>query len=149
MKTLIILFSHHHKNTDKIAQVIAGVLEAEIKKTQQVDPSSLSEYDLVGFGSGIYFRKMHKSLLKLAENIPNLPQKKAFIFSTSGEGKGTKHHKELREKLRAKGFNILSEFNCPGKDTYGLTKLVGGIQKSRPNGEDLRVAEEFAKELKV
>ena len=82
---LLFLFSYHHKNTEKIAQVIAKTLGAEIKNPEQVDPNSLSNYDLVGFGSGVYFGKLHKVLLEFADKIPQVVNKKAFIFSTSGQ----------------------------------------------------------------
>jgi flavodoxin len=48
------VFSYHHKNTEKIAQVMAKVLDAPIKTPQQIHPAELQEYDLIGFGSGIY-----------------------------------------------------------------------------------------------
>ena len=50
-KTLIVLFSYHHKNTEQIANVLAKVLDAEIKTPQQTNPEELKEYDLIGFGS--------------------------------------------------------------------------------------------------
>jgi flavodoxin len=151
MKSLIILFSYHHNNTEKVANVISKTLGAEIKTPQQVNlnPDSLSEYDLVGFGSGIYFGKIHKVLLDLADKLPQATGKKAFIFSTSGQtGKTAKFHQQLREKLEAKGFTIVDEFNCAGFDTFGALKIMGGIKKGRPNEEDLKAAETFAQNLK-
>jgi flavodoxin len=125
---------------------IAGPLNAEIKTPQEIDPNGLSEYDLLGFGSGVYFGKLHKSLLELADKLPQVTDKKAFIFSTSGQtGKiVSKFHKQLRGKLQSKGFNIVGEFNCAGFDTYGLMKLAGGINKGHPDEEDIKQAETFA-----
>jgi flavodoxin len=57
-------------------------------------------------------------------------------------------HKKLHKKLEAKGYNILDEFNCPGYDTYLLTKIVGGVQKGRPNQDDLNAAQTFGEKLK-
>ena len=149
MKALIILFSYHHKNTEKVAHVIAKALGAEIINPEQADPNSLSNYDLVGFGSGIYFGKFHKVLLGFVDKLPQVSNKKVFIFSTSGQtGKMTKFHKQLKEKLVAKGFNIVSEFNCGAFDTFGLLKIGGGLNKGRPNEDDLKQAEEFALNLK-
>jgi flavodoxin len=152
MKTLLILFSNHHKNTQKIADVFAKILEAQIKTPQQTNPEDLQQYDLLGFGSGIYFGKHHKSLLEFAEKLPPT-NKKAFIFSTNGGTIGKMNvenfHKPLRTILTAKGFNIVGEFNCAGFDTYGALKLVGGISKGRPNEEDLKHAEDFAEKLRV
>jgi len=148
MKTLVICFSYHHKNTAKIALAIAGPLNAEIKTPQEIDPNGLSEYDLLGFGSGVYYGKLNKSLLELADKLPQVTGKKAFIFSTSGRtGNGPKFHQQLREKLQSKGFNIINEFNCAGFDTFGLLIIVGGTNKGRPNEDDVKAAEAFAQGL--
>jgi flavodoxin len=150
MKTLIICFSYHHKNTEKIASVFAKTLNAEIKTPSEVDHTALSEYDLVGFGSGIVYGKHHKLLLDFADKLPQVTNKKAFIFSTSGQtGNGPKFHKNLREKLESKGFGIAGEFNCAGFDTFAILKIVGGIQKGHPNEDDLKQAETFAQSLKL
>jgi flavodoxin len=136
-------------NTEKIAETIAATLDAELKTPDQVTPDSLAGYDLVGFGSGIYFGKHHQSLLELADKLPQAANKKAFIFSTSGDTKNpAKRHQQLREKLQVKGFNVVNEFNCAGFDTYGPFKLVGGLNKGRPNADDLKQAEAFAQNLK-
>ena len=149
MKTLIICFSYHHKNTEKIASVFAKVLDAEVKLPSEVDSTALSDYDLVGFGSGISFGKHYKNLLDLADKLPKVTNKKAFIFSTSGQtGKTPKFHQKLREALETKGFSIVGEFNCAGFDTYGALRILGGIQKGHPDEKDLKQAEDFALSLK-
>jgi hypothetical protein len=38
MSSLLVLFSHHHKNTEKIAKVFASVLDAVIKTPQEINP---------------------------------------------------------------------------------------------------------------
>jgi flavodoxin len=148
MKSFIVCFSYHHKNTDKIASVFAKTLEAEVRMPGEVSPQGFSEYDLVGFGSGISFGKHYKVLLDFANKLPLVAKKKAFIFSTSGQtGKTSKFHQKLRVALQLKGFDIVGEFNCAGFDTYGVLKIVGGIQKEHPNEDDLKRAEIFAKGL--
>jgi flavodoxin len=150
-KNTIIYVSIHHGNTEKVAKTFAKVLNADLKKPEQIHPNGLSNFDLIGFGSGIYFGKHHKSLLEFAEKLPPT-DKKAFIFSTNGGNIGKmkpeNFHKPLKAILTAKGFNIVGEFNCAGFDTYGLLKLVGGISKGRPNEEDLKNAESFAENLR-
>ena len=155
MKCLLILFSYHHKNTEKIANVFARVLDAQIKTPQQVDPEQLQEYSLVGFGSGIYDGKHHQSLFDLIERLPLVTDRKAFIFSTCGvPGIGideeyiANNHAALREKLQAKGYMIVGEFGCLGHNTNSFLRVFGGINKGRPNAEDLKHAEEFAQNLK-
>jgi flavodoxin len=149
MKTLIICFSYHHNNTDKIATVFAKTLDAEVKSPKDTNAASLSAFDLVGFGSGIAFGKHYKELLNLAENLPVITNKKAFVFSTSGQtGKIDKFHKKLKETVLSKGYTLIGDFNCAGFDTYGALKILGGIQKGHPNQEDIKQAEQFALSLK-
>jgi flavodoxin len=102
MKSLVVVYSYHHKNTEKIAKVFVKVLAADIKTPQQVDPEELYEYGLTGFGAGIDSGKHYKPLLDLADKLPQVDNKPAFIFSTSGmtgENKAFKDHSVLREKL--------------------------------------------------
>ncbi len=151
MKSLIIVYSYHHLNTQKIAEVFAKVLKAEIKMPQNTDPAELEGYDLVGFGAGIDSGKHYKELLDFADTLQQTTGKKAFIFSTSGISNPkymAKIHTALRERLQAKGYQIIDEFNCHGLDTNSFLKLFGGMNKGRPNSEDLKAAEEFAQNLK-
>lgn len=147
MKTLIICSSIHHKNTEKIAQKMASVLEADIKNPAEILAQNLLSYDVIGFGSGIYAFKHHKAILKLADDMPDMKGKPVFIFSTSGAKDGIKYHKTLRNKLIKKNCKILDEFNCPGWDTFGPFKLFGGFNKNRPNKDDFLTAEKFAQGL--
>ena len=151
MKSLLILYSYHHNNTEKIAKVFAKVLDAQIKTPIEIIPEELQAYDLIGFGSGIYSAKHHESLLDLADKLPKVNNRKAFIFSTSGitgEAKAAKDHSKLRKKLQSKGYIIVDEFQCKGFNTNSFLKLFGGINKGRPNAEDLKHAEEFTQNLK-
>ncbi len=160
MKSLLVLFSYHHNNTEKVANVFAKVLDAQIKTPQQIHPEELQDYSLIGFGSGIYGGKHHKVLLDLADKLPQVKNRKAFIFSTDGAPRVLikydplirerllKNHSLLREKLQSKGYMIVDEFLCGDFNTNKFLKLFGGINKGRPNAEDLKHAEEFAQSLK-
>ena len=149
MKSLLIVFSYHHNNTEKIANVMAKVLDAETKTPQQTDPEELQEYSLIGFGSGIYGAEHHESLLDLANRLPRVTDRKAFLFSTSSNLEPlSKNHLTLREKLQSKGYMIVDEFTCAGFNTNSFTRFFGGINKGRPNAGDLKNAEEFAQNLK-
>jgi flavodoxin len=159
MKTLLICYSYHHNNTQKIAETIARVLQAQVKTTQQTSAEEIPNYDLVGFGSGIDSGKNYKELLDFADKLPQVMDKKAFVFSTSGMPVGIsgqqrveeytrKCHTTLKETLQSKGYTIVGEFGCAGFNTNKFLKYFGGINKGRPNAEDLKRAEEFASKLK-
>jgi len=151
VKCLLVVYSYHHNNTLKVAEVFAKIFDAQIVSPQQADPEKLGEYELVGFGAGIDSGKHYKPLLDFAGQLPNVEGKKAFIFSTSGvsNSKYAKRiHTELREKLQTKGYQILDEFNCKGYNTNSFLKHFGGMNKGRPNEDDLEGAKNFAQKLK-
>lgn len=159
MKVLLVVHSFHHKNTAKIAEVFVKVLNARMKTPRQTDRDELQDYDLIGFGSGIDSDRHYKELLDLADRLPRVMDRKAFIFSTCGMpvsvgGRGAvekysvKSHAALRESLASKGYRIIGEFCCAGFNTNSFLKLFGGLNKGRPNAEDLGDAEEFAWKLK-
>lgn len=149
-KCLIIVYSYHHNNTAKIANVFGEVLDAQVKTLDQVAIEELEQFDLIGFGSGIDSAKHYKELLDVAEQLPEVSQKSCFIFSTSaimGEKKVAKDHLPLRQKLQSKGYIIKGEFSCKGFNTNSFLKYFGGMNKGRPNSEDLKDAKEFALNL--
>ena len=149
-KCLMIVHSYHHNNTLKIAQVFSEILKAEIKTVDQVDVNELGQYDLIGFGAGIDSGHHYQPLLDLAETLPLVKESKSFIFSTSGvmgEKKVWKDHKALRDILSGKGYAILDEFACKGFNTNSVLKYFGGMNKGRPNLDDLDKAKRFATAL--
>jgi len=150
-KVLIIVYSYHHMNTEKVAHVIANELEAEIKHPDEIDVEEIQDYDLVGFGAGIDSGKHYSPILDLANSLPVIKNIKAFVFSTSAilnEKKMLKDHSELRNILVSKGYDIVDEFSCVGFNTNLFLKWFGGMNKGRPNEDDLLKAEEFAENLK-
>ncbi len=152
MKSLIVVYSYHHNNTQKVAEVMAKVLDTQVKSPQETNLEELNHCDLVGFGAGIDSGKHYRELLEFADSVPQVTDKKALIFSTSGvtgEKKLAKDHLALREKLLSKGYLIVDEFQCKGFNTNLFLKYFGGMNKGRPNIEDLKRAEAFAEKLKV
>ena len=151
MKVLIVYISVHHGNTEKVASVVARTLDADLVQVKQADASMLEQYDVIGFGSGIYYGKHHENLLGFVDRLPVVGNKKAFIFSTSGLRKMPLVHdfnKSLKEGLRQKGFDVIGEFSCRGYDTSRSAMILGGISRGRPNAKDLRRAEDFTRHIK-
>ena len=146
MKTLLIYKSIHHGNTEKIAKVMANPLEAELMDLKNYQTNLIDEYDLIGFGSGIYFNKPHKKLIKFIDDLNDVKGKKAFVFTTSGRGT-IGYNDLLINKLSNKGFKIIGDFSCKGFDTWGPFKLIGGLNKGKPDEEDLKNVKKFAESL--
>ena len=102
-----------------------------------------SKYKAVGFASGIYMSKFHKSLKKFLDGSPHLPQK-TFIIYTSGSG-SEKYADAFIKRLSGLGLEILGIYQCKGYDTYGPFKIIGGIAKGHPDMEDIEKCADFLK----
>ena len=151
MKSLILLYSYHHNNTEKIAEVFSRVLDAQVKRTGDVTPQEVSGYKLVSYATGIYSDKRHLLMMEFVDLLPHEPSKKAFIFSTAGisnKGKTATDHSSIRDKLEAKGYSVIGEFQCPGLNTNSFLKYFGGMNKGRPNAKDLKEVEVLANKIK-
>lgn len=145
MKVLIIYHSEHHGNTKKLVEAIAG--QGDVSLLNVSDSSSLdwSEFDLIGFASGIYYQKFHKDILNSAKN--NLPTgKKVFFLYTCGV-KRNSYTDSIRQVAEAKKAQILGSYGCLGFDTFGPFKLVGGIAKGHPDDKDISAAMDFLRKI--
>jgi flavodoxin len=150
MKSLIVCVSTSHGNTRRVADRMAEVLDAEVVEPESVDPEKVCEYDLVGFGSGIYYMSMDARLRKLIRRLPRVRGPRAFTFFTSGAPQIPllDYNKPVRNQLAAKGFEVLDSFSCRGFDTVGPFGFIGGINRGRPNDHDLDRAAGFAAHLR-
>jgi flavodoxin len=149
MKALIVYFSKTG-NTKKVANEIAKGMrkkhKVKVESLGNFEAGMLEEYDLFGFGSGIYMFKPARDLLREIKSLPKVRKKKAFAFGTSGSGKIASLD-SLKELLKEKGFEVKGAFLCKGLDNWGPFKLFGGINKERPNEEDLGRARKFGEAL--
>jgi len=146
MKTLIVCVSVSHGNTKKIAQAMAGVLEATVLDPEEIDVATVAGYDLVGFGSGVFGMAFHPRLRDFVRALPPGQGKKAFVFATRGGPKLTSrlYTRQMVRLLQARGFNVAGTFSCLGFDTWLPLRLIGGLNKGHPNAADLDAARSFA-----
>ena len=150
MNTLLICRSRSHGNTACVAQAMADVLGAKVVEPSQVDPGTLGDYDVVGFGSGIYGFSFDDELRAFVASLPHVSGRDAFIFATSGAGRVIERplRTPLATLLRAAGYDVVDTFCCPGFDTWLPLRLVGGMNKGRPDDADLARARAFAEHVR-
>lgn len=150
MKSLIICVSKSHGNTRCIADRMAEMLDAEVVEPEAVDVETLRGYDLVGFGSGIYYMTVDAKLRDLIRRLPAVDNVRAFTFFTSGARTIPlmDYNKPVRKELESKGFDVIGSFSCRGFDTVGPFRFIGGINRGRPNVHDLDRAAAFAARLR-
>jgi flavodoxin len=143
-KTAIVYASTHHGNTKKVVDAIAKEFEVDLIDATATTEKDLSEYELIGFASGIYAAQFHQQVKNFAQ--ANLPQnKKIFFIMTSAMNKD--FSKSMAESIKGKNAEIVGKFTCPGFNTFGPFKLIGGTAKGRPDENDLKDAVEFYRTL--
>ena len=125
----------------KIAEAMAEAAPITIADIKDAEKYNVRDYDIVGFGSGIYAGKFAKKIVNLIDkNLEDL--KNVFIFSTSGTGK-IKYNENLVAYLNANCKNVLGSFACKGLCKWFIYALVGGIAKGHPDAEDFDAAQAF------
>jgi flavodoxin len=145
LKTLIIYVSIYQFNTQKIAETMAEVLDATLMEPEEVQVDTLKDYDLIGFGAGIYWGRFYKRLRNFIKTLPVFEEKKAFLFATCGNEMPSK---SIEKILAKKGFNLVGKFFCFGHNTWFLAKFLNRERKGKPDSQDLQQAREFAESLK-
>ncbi len=152
LRALIICKSVHHQNTAKVARVMAEVLKADIIAPEDATYEMIQDYNLLGFGSGIYFGRFHSALRSLVRQMPLelSVRRQAFVFSISGLSfLWPMWHWPLKTRLSKRGIDVVGEFHCRGFDTVGPLWLLGGLNRQHPDQRDLYNAAEFARTLRI
>ncbi|MBM7869750.1 flavodoxin [Clostridium pascui] len=151
MKSLIIYFSSYKNNTKKIAKVFADKINADLINLKNLKEIEIDNYDLIGFGSGVYKESLSPQLFNCIEKL-NLKGKKFFVFSTSGIGMKFYNNK-LIKLLVSKGAINKGSFACKGAlvaqefSNNKIFDIVGRLSQGHPNDKDLRKAEEFIEKV--
>lgn len=145
MKIAIVYYSKHHENTKKLIDAIAKTTEVTLIDVTKEYEYDLEPFDLIGFASGIYYQTYSERVVAFAHR--NLPKgKKVFWLYTYGVKKDT--YTRVMEAIgEEKEAVVVGEFGCPGFDTFGPLKLIGGIAKGRPNEDDVAAAVRFFENL--
>ena len=150
MKTIIVCVSVSNGNTRQVADAMAAELDASVVAPEDLDEEAWATADLVGIGSGIYGFRFHKQIRDLVDRLPVVEAKPIFVYWTSGTDEPPlwPYGRRLCGRLEEKGFETLGTFSCRGWDTWLPLRLVGGLNKGRPDEEDLARAREFASEIR-
>ena len=145
MKTAICYWSRHHGNTRKVLEAMAREGETDLIDVTARTAVRLDGYDCIGFASGVYYGKLHDSVLNFARQY--LPEgKRVFFVCTYGGGRGNST-RALEALAAERRCTVLGTFGCKGYDTFGPFKLVGGIAKGHPDAGDLENARAFYRDL--
>lgn len=122
-------------NTKKLADAIARGAGASAVSVEHFDPSS-EPVDILFIGASIYAGTIDGTLRRFLTGLKPSQVKNAVVFGTSA-GKKTALP-EIRSILEPNGVAVSGdEFHCRGSFLFA--------NRGRPNEEDLKQAEVFAK----
>ncbi|MDR7870775.1 MAG: flavodoxin domain-containing protein [Tissierellaceae bacterium] len=147
MKTLIVYCSDYKNNTEKIACTFSSKIDCELINIRDANDLNIEDYDLIGFGSGVYKESLSPKVFRLVEKL-SLSDKNVFVFSTSGVGMKF-YNKSLIKLLESKGAIVRGSFSCKGffiaKEFTDIKifDLLGRLSQGHPNDRDFKRAEKF------
>jgi flavodoxin I len=137
MESIVVYFSRGGK-TRKVAEAVAQELGCKSVDINKETPD-LSGVDMLLVGSGNYVGKTDKKLLTFLDNLQPSSDKNAAVFATAG-GPDPKVISVLQGALEVKGYKVVSSFKCRGRFLFS--------NRGHPNGDDLKNAKAFARDLK-
>lgn len=151
MKSLIIYCSDYKNNTEKIAQIFAKEIDSDLINIRDFSDIDIENYDLIGFGSGVYKERMSPKIFKLVDKL-NLKNKNVFVFSTSGVGMKFYNNK-LIKSLVSKGAINKGSFACKGSfvarefSDNKIFDILGRLSQRHPNDKDFKEAKRFVERV--
>jgi flavodoxin/ferredoxin len=162
LKSAIFYFSQQG-STKKIAEKIAEGLRCAGNTCKLFSFTKLSEdlnlisrlnfreYQLIGFGTPVYYFHPPYHLIEVLESLPDLSQAKGFLFCTSGGNPGATLYK-IKKILEKKGLKIIDGYDkWIGLDQHRCyshfkeSSLPSSL--GHPNQEELEEAKQFGKSL--
>ena len=146
-KIIIFYYSYSTMSTEKIVKGIqASYPNIEIWLLPSEEKNDISNYDFIGFASGIYAWDFGKPIYQKIEKLIGLEGKKCFSIctSTTGSEKYTLYPKEAIEK---KGGKFIRGWGCQGKANFFPLNVFGGVHKEKPDENDIKSATDFLKKL--
>ena len=104
--------------------------------------------------ASVHHGNTEKVVKTIAEKHPektlfsfNLPvHKKVFVIYTCGQDSSS-YIKTAEELIKSKDASFAGFYSCPGYDTWGPFKLIGGKNKNHPDENDIEKAIQFYENL--
>ena len=121
-------------NTKKLAESIASVVNV---KAKTVDEPLTEDVDILFLGSAVYAAGINK---KVKEFIKNIDVNVGSVVNFSSAALIESTYKQVKSEVEKKGLNMSEdEFHCRGAFKF--------VHRGRPNEDDLKDVQEFAKRI--
>ena len=121
-------------NTKKLAESISSAINVEAKT---VDEPLTEDVDILFLGSAVYAAGIDK---KVKEFIKNIDVNVGSVVNFSSAALIESTYKQVKSEVEKKGLNMSEdEFHCRGAFKF--------VHRGRPNEDDLKDVQEFAKRI--
>lgn len=121
-------------NTKKLAEAIGSAINVEAKT---IDEPLTEDIDILFLGSAVYAAGIDQKIKDFIKNI-NVNVGEVVNFSSAALIEST--YKQVKKEVEAKGLKMSeNEFHCRGAFKF--------VHRGRPNDDDLRNVQEFAKRI--
>ena len=145
MKIAVVYASRDHGNTRRLVEGIAEQREITLFDAVACRQADLSEFDLIGFASGIDFGRFYAPVVQFLKE--NLPDNKQIFFLYTCARVNSRFTGTISEAATERGAVCLGTYGCRGYNTYGPWKLIGGMNKNHPDSSEITEAVRFVESL--
>lgn len=109
---LIVAHSVFHGNTLRMGYIMAKTLNCAIATPSDLQGYDISQYDVIGLGSGVYYTDPHPDLVSIAERI--VPPQQVFLFASCGnpwfgDKSRIDYHRKLRKLFTERQVEVVGE----------------------------------------
>ncbi|MCD8306933.1 MAG: flavodoxin [Clostridia bacterium] len=134
-KTAAVRYFSKGGHTKAVAEAIAGALGIEAKPIAE----PLEEHvDILFLGASVYWGGLSKEVKDYIKGLDRNMMNTVAVFSTSGMAE--RAFPQMSKLIAEAGIGVESvDFYCRGQ--------FMGMNKGRPNGDDLKAAAEYAKNM--
>ena len=143
-KTAIVYASHHKGSTRRLVEGLARQLPIHLIDAEASPVPDLSDYDAVGFASGIDFGRFYPSVTAVLENLP--AGKPVFFLYTCARP-AARFTAAMEQAAAERSAPVLGTYGCRGFNTYGPLKLIGGMNKGHPTEAEFSAARTFVSNI--
>ena len=172
MQNILVTYSSHSGNTEKIATAIhaqaSQKYDAVLMKLDAVDPEALKQYDTIFMGSPIHAWSLAKEVAGFLNQMPELPQVNFAGFITHAASAYPQQTLDqmtqaYSDACQTKKMAYKGCFSCQGylaEDMHAAVQEMQGVDDAEwqrrkeqmaghPNADDLAAARAFVRSILV
>jgi flavodoxin len=130
MNAVVVYFSRTG-NTKRLAEAIADTAKAPIFELSQAEPSKITAYDLLIFGTPVEGASPTKEAQTYLSSLPTVTAKKAILFCTYKIFGNERAMKAIEKELTTRGYETLLKVSKKGmkpSETADFSKLLSEVK---------------------